>query len=50
MPIPETPGAFAIVPHNDLASASTFWERLGFVRTGGDSNYYTMTGWGCEVH
>ena len=50
MPIPETTGAFAIVPHNDLMHASAFWERLGFARTGGDSNYYIMTGWGCEVH
>lgn len=50
MPIPETTGAFAIVPHNDLPGAVGFWERLGFARTGGDSNYYIMTGWGCEVH
>ena len=50
MPIPDTAGAFAIVPHNDLAAAAPFWERLGFERTGGDANYYIMTGWGCEVH
>jgi hypothetical protein len=48
----ETPsvGAFAIVPCNDLPSAPTFWERLGFARTGGDDNYIIMAGWGCEVH
>lgn len=50
MPIPETTGAFAIVPHNDLSGAIPFWERLGFARTGGDSAYVIMTGWGCEVH
>jgi len=43
-------GAFAIVPSNDLASAILFWERLGFNRTGGDTNYIIMTGRGCEVH
>jgi hypothetical protein len=43
-------GAFAIVPSNHLPSAIPFWERLGFARTGGDSNYVIMTGWGCEVH
>ena len=43
-------GAFAIVPSNDLAAAIPFWVRLGFARTGGDSNYVIMTGWGCEVH
>lgn len=48
----ETPsvGAFAIVPSNDLQTAFTFWERLGFSRTGGADNYAIMTGWGCEVH
>lgn len=48
----ETPsvGAFAIVPSNDLPTAVTFWERLGFCRTGGADNYPIMTGWGCEVH
>mgnify|MGYP001547676682 CR=1 FL=1 len=48
----ETPttGAFAIVPSNDLAGAIPFWERLGFVRAGGDENYVIMTGWDCEVH
>ena len=50
MPIPETNGAFAIVPHNDLIGAIKFWERLGFARTGGDQTYYIMTGWECEVH
>src|SRR5262249_1330504 len=50
MPIPDTVGAFAIVPSNDLKAAIPFWERLGFARTGGDSNYIIMTGWGCEVH
>jgi hypothetical protein len=50
MPIPETVGAFAIVPHNDLVSAIPFWERLGFSRVGGDSQYVIMTGWGCEVN
>src|SRR5262249_47183629 len=50
MPIPETVGAFAIVPHNELSGAIPFWERLGFIRTGGDSAYVIMTGWGCEVH
>jgi len=37
--MPETVGAFAIVPSNDLSAAIPFWERLGFVRTGGDSAY-----------
>ncbi len=50
MPIPATVGAFAIVPHNDLVSAIPFWERLGFSRVGGDSQYVIMTGWGCEVN
>jgi hypothetical protein len=50
MPIPVTVGAFAIVPSNDLQAAVPFWERLGFSRTGGASNYFIMTGWGCEVH
>lgn len=45
-----TTGAFAIVPSNDLPAALPFWERLGFVRTGGDAQYVIMTGWGCEVH
>jgi hypothetical protein len=44
MPIPETVGAFAIVPSNDLPAAIPFWERMGFERT------VIMTGWGCEVH
>ena len=43
-------GAFAIVPSNDLPTAILFWERLGFLREGGDQNYIIMTGWGCEVH
>ncbi|NEU12425.1 glyoxalase [Methylobacterium sp. BTF04] len=48
----ETPtvGAFAIVPNNDLQAAIPFWERLGFTRAGGESNYIIMAGWGCEVH
>jgi hypothetical protein len=50
MPVPATVGAFAIVPSNDLAAAVPFWERLGFSRTGGDSNYLILTGWDCEVH
>jgi hypothetical protein len=50
MPIPETIGAFAIVPTNDLPAAIPFWKRLGFARTGGDNTYVIMTGWGCEVH
>ncbi len=50
MPIPATPGAFAIVPSNDLPSAVPFWERLGFARIGGDSQYILMAGWDCEVH
>lgn len=44
MPIPVTIGAFAIVPSNDLHAALPFWERLGFVRTGGDANYFIMSG------
>lgn len=50
MPIPATVGAFAIVPHNDLPTAMTFWERLGFTRVGGDAQYVILAGWGCEVH
>jgi hypothetical protein len=50
MPIPDTVGAFAIVLSNDLNAAIPFWERMGFARTGGDSNYIIMTGWDCEVH
>jgi len=50
MPIPPTTGAFAIVPCNDLPGALPFWERLGFERTGGDAQYYILTGWSCEVH
>ena len=50
MPIPASTGAFAIVPCNDLAGALPFWERLGFERTGGDAQYYILTGWSCEVH
>lgn len=45
-----TVGAFAIVPSNNLPGAIPFWERLGFARTGGNSQYVIMTGWGCEVH
>jgi hypothetical protein len=43
-------GAFAIVPSNNLATAIPFWERLGFVRSGGEATYVIMRGWGCEVH
>jgi hypothetical protein len=43
-------GAFAIVHSNNLAAAIPFWERLGFARTGGDTNYIIVTGWDCEVH
>jgi hypothetical protein len=43
-------GAFAIVPSNNLPAAIPFWERLGFARTGGDHQYFIMTGWDCEVH
>jgi hypothetical protein len=50
MTIPIAVGAFAIVPGNNLAASVRFWERLGFNRTGGDSNYVIMTGWSCEVH
>jgi hypothetical protein len=50
MPIPETIGAFAIVPHNDLPAALRFWERLGFTRVGGDAQYFILKGWDCEVH
>jgi hypothetical protein len=50
MPIPDSVGAFAIVPSNDLATAIQFWERLGFARSGGDENYVIMIGWRCEVH
>jgi hypothetical protein len=45
-----TVGAFAIVPSNDLQAAMPFWERLGFVRVGGDARYVIMSGWGCEIH
>ena len=50
MPVPNTIGAFAIVPCNDLPGALPFWARLGFARTGGDGNYFILTGWSCEVH
>ena len=45
-----TTGAFAIVPSNDLKTATAFWERLGFARAGGEGDYVIMTGWDCEVH
>lgn len=45
-----TTGAFAIVPSNDLDTATAFWIGLGFARTGGEDSYRIMTGWGCEVH
>jgi len=41
-------GCFAIVPSNNLPAAMPFWERLGFIRAGGDVNYIIMTGWSCE--
>ena len=43
-------GAFAIVPCNDLEGALPFWEKMGFARTGGDGNYFILTGWDCELH
>lgn len=43
-------GAFAIVPCNDIEAALPFWEKMGFARTGGDANYWILTGWVCEVH
>ena len=43
-------GAFAIVPCNDIEAALPFWEKMGFARTGGDANYWILTGWACEVH
>jgi hypothetical protein len=49
MPEP-TVGAFAIIPSNDLPAAIPFWERLGFERVGGDTDYVIMSGLGCEVH
>jgi hypothetical protein len=48
MPTPNTVGAFAIVPSNDLTAAILFGSV--YARTGGDSNYVIMTDWGCEVH
>ena len=50
MPIPDSIGAFAIVPSNDLLAAILFWERLGFRRVGGDDAYIILAGWECEVH
>ena len=50
LPLAETTGAFAIIPHNDLAAAIRFWEQLRFVRVGGDGAYAIMQGWGCELH
>jgi len=50
MPTSTTIGAFAIIPSNNLPGAVPFWERLGFTRAGGDTNYIIMTGLGCEVH
>ena len=43
-------GAFAIIPCNDLQVAISFWQRLGFKRSGGSGYYLIMTGWGCELH
>ena len=45
-----SPGGFAIVPCNDLEAALPFWEQMGFARTGGDANYWILTGWDCELH
>ncbi|MEO0365514.1 MAG: glyoxalase [Pseudomonadota bacterium] len=45
-----TVGAFAIVPSNDLSAAIPFWEKIGFERVGGASDYVIMAGWDCEVH
>ena len=45
MPDPPAIGAFAIVPNNDLQAAIPFWERLGFMRTGGEGTYIIMAGW-----
>lgn len=47
---PPDVGAFAIVPSNDLAIATQFWQLLGFAAVGGDDNYIIMEGWDCEVH
>jgi hypothetical protein len=44
------PGAFAIVPCNDLEAALPFWEKMGFSRVGGDANYFILRGWDSEVH
>lgn len=44
------PGAFAIIPCQDLEAALPFWERMGFARTGGNADYLLLTGWDCEVH
>ncbi len=43
-------GAFAIVPSNDVEGALPFWQQMGFAHTGGDANYFILTGWDCEVH
>jgi hypothetical protein len=50
MPIPDTVGAFAIVPSNDLAAARAWWERLRFESVGGGEAYVILQGWGCELH
>ena len=44
------PGAFAIIPCQDLEAALPFWEQMGFARTGGNADYLLLTGWDCEVH
>ena len=48
--MPDTVGAFAIIPSNDLKTAIFSLGTSRFARAGGDSNYIIMIGWGCEVH
>jgi hypothetical protein len=43
---PHTVGAFAMIASNNLLGAEPFWERPGFKRTGGDSNYIILRGSG----
>ena len=45
-----TTGAFAIVPSNDIEAALPFWKQMGFACSGGDANYWILTGWDCELH
>ena len=44
------PGAFPVIPCQDLEAALPFWEQMGFARTGGNADYLLLTGWDCEVH